>query len=165
MSTSKAQATCNNLGITCKMSYVYSSKTKGIIFNQSMSSGSKVIDGTTVVLTVSNGPKPTNNSSSSGNQSNGGNSGSSNQQPIPSCVEKGLGNLVIQESWLILGNANKTIASLKSKLSTNYPGATFNIIAKEHNDNRQAGMVLDSSPTSVGTPIVSCKTYTIYIAD
>ena len=153
MSASKAQTTCNNLGITCKMSYVYSSKTKGIIFNQSMSSGSKVIDGTTVVLTVSNGPKP------SGNGSN-----STNKPTTPTCTEKSLGNLNIQEGWLSPGNSSKTISSLKSKLASAYPDAIFNIVTKDHN-SINSGLIHPSSPTNNGTPIVSCKTYTIYVVE
>ncbi|MCI9233865.1 MAG: PASTA domain-containing protein [Bacilli bacterium] len=156
MSANKAQTTCKNLGITCKFSYVYSSKTKGNVFNQSMSAGSKVISDTTIVLTVSNGPKPNNGSSS-----NNGNSGGST---TPTCVEKSLGNLTIQEGWLIPGNSSKTISSLQSKLTAAYPNAKFNIVTKEHN-SMNSGLVHPSSPSNNGTPITSCKTYTIYIVE
>jgi len=67
MNANKAASTCKDLGITCKISYVYSNKTKGTVFNQSMNAGSKVIGDTTIVLTVSNGPKPSSNGSNSNN--------------------------------------------------------------------------------------------------
>ena len=169
MSADKAKQTCSNLGITCKLSYVYSSNTKGNVFNQSMNAGSKVIAGTNVVLTISNGKK-TNNSG--GNSSNQGNNGSSTTNPptvnpdppAPTCTEKNLGNLIIQESWLSIGNSGKTISSLQSKLSTNYPGATFNIVAKAHN-SLNSGLIHPDSPTNNGTVIKSCNTYTIYIVE
>lgn len=157
MSSSKAQSTCKNLGLVCKLSYVYSSKTKGTIFNQSMSAGSKVIDGANIVLTVSNGPKPSNNGESSSNTN-------PSKPTVPSCVEKDIGILNIQESWLSIGSSSKTISSLKSKLSATYPGATFNIIAKEHN-SINSGLIHPSSPVNTGTLIKSCRTYTIYVVE
>ncbi len=74
MNVTNAKNRCKNIGITCQMSYVYSSKTKGTILNQSITAGSKVIGNTHIVLTVSNDPKPTNQGSNSGNNNyyNGG---------------------------------------------------------------------------------------------
>lgn len=157
MSVSKAKSTCNSLGLSCRFSYVYSSKTKGNIFSQNMSVGSKVIDGTSITLTVSNGTRP----SSGGGTSSGGNTGGSTP---PTCTEKVLGTLVIQESWLSIGSSSKTISSLKSKLSAAFPGATFNIVAKEHN-SMNSGMIHPSTPTNTGTQIKSCHTYTIYVVE
>lgn len=157
MSSSKAQSTCKNLGLTCKISYVYSSKTKGTVFNQSMSAGSKVIGGANIVLTVSNGPRPSNSGGSSSNNN-------PSNPTVPTCTEKEIGILNIQESWLSIGSSSKTISSLKSKLSATYPGATFNIVAKEHN-SINSGLIHPNSPVNTGTLIKSCRTYTIYVVE
>lgn len=159
MTDSKAKQTCNNLGLNCSFSYLYSSTTKGTIFNQNMNSGSKVIAGTSIVLTVSAGPRPN-------NTSNGSSSGSNNSTPPPvTCTEKNLGTLVIQESWLTPGSSSKTITSLKNNLSSKYPGVTFNIVTKEHN-SMNSGLIHPNSPAIVGqTTILTCHTYTIYIVE
>lgn len=72
--STQAQATSKlkSSGFGYSLVYSYSSTvTKGNVIKQSISGGSKVAQGTTITLTISNGPKP---ASSSGSSSSGGSS-------------------------------------------------------------------------------------------
>jgi len=152
MSANKAQTTCKNLGINCKLSYVYSSKTKGNVFNQSMGAGSKVIGDTTIVLTISNGPRPS-GGSSSGNQS-GGNSGSSNV-PEPVC-----------ESYTLHLIAGQSVSQTKTMIQNANPKGKFNFISFNPGGYGTNGALRgDMFTTYQNTVHTSCETITIYIVD
>ena len=77
--STKAQATTKlkNAGFGYSFVYSYSnSVSEGKVIKQSISAGSKVAQGTTITVTISNGKKPANSSggsSSSGSSSSGGN--------------------------------------------------------------------------------------------
>lgn len=162
MSASKAQSTCKSLGLTCKLSYVYSSRAKGNIFNQSMTAGSKVIGGTNIVLTISNGPRPVNNNGSSTNQ--GSNSNSSTNQgsnssnnttppPTPTCT-----------SYQLRLGAGGNIDQTKSIIKQLNPNGKFNFVLI--NPGYGANGSLRSDMMSLqGTTHTSCETVTIYIID
>lgn len=161
MSASKAEATCKSLGLSCRMSYVYSSKTKGNVFNQSMNAGSKVIEGTSIVLTVSNGPRPNNNqnggSSSGNNQSSGGNSGSTNEPepPIPTC-----------ESYTLHLIAGQSVSQTKTMIQNANPKGKFNFISFNPGGYGTNGALRgDMFTTYQNTVHTSCETITIYIVD
>jgi len=69
--------------------------------------------------------------------------------------------LVITQS--LLGSSyNATKNSLSSYFANNYPGVTFNFVAKSHN-TMSPGLIHPSSPAKVGTSVTQGKTYTIWI--
>lgn len=71
-------------------------------------------------------------------------------------------NVVIQSSWLSAGDADSTIATLKSKLTSLCPGVTFNFTKKKVNTG--VGLITQDSPTKGGNnTFTQGKTYTFYI--
>ncbi len=154
MNANKAASTCKDLGITCKISYVYSNKTKGTVFNQSMNAGSKVIGDTTIVLTVSNGPKPSSNgSNSNNNQSGNGNSGSTNPPTTPTCT-----------SYTLYLGAGNTVQQTQSIIQQQNPYGKFNFVTIPDPGYGTTGSLRrDMLTTYQGTTHTSCETITIYI--
>lgn len=151
MSASKAESTCKNLGLSCRMSYVYSNKTKGNVFNQSMNAGSKVIEGASIVLTVSSGPRPNNN------QSSGGDSGSTNvpEPPTPTC-----------ESYTLHLIAGQSVSQTKTMIQNANPKGKFNFISFNPGGYGTNGALRgDMFTTYQNTVHTSCETITIYIVD
>lgn len=70
--------------------------------------------------------------------------------------------VVILGEWLAPGDANATISSLKSKLSSACPGVTFNFQKKTVNNG--VGLITKDSPVKGGNnTFVQGKTYTFYI--
>lgn len=61
MTVDKAKSECTKNELECTISYVYSTKTKNNVIYQNKTAGSKVTEGTNVVLTVSNGVAPASN--------------------------------------------------------------------------------------------------------
>ncbi len=163
MSASKAESTCKNLGLTCKLSYVYSSKTKGNVFNQSMTAGSKVIGGTSLVLTISSGPRPvnnsgsnnssTNNSTSSNNTGQSGNTNTQTPPPTPTCTS-------YQLRLGAGGNIEQTKAIIK-KLNEN---GKFNFVLVNPGYGSN-GSLRNDMMSLQGTTHTSCETVNIYIID
>lgn len=152
-----------------KYSFVYKNSNSVAVdkaISQSISSGSKVSNGTTITVTLSSGKKQTsssNNSSSSSNNSSSSNSGASNNNnsSSSSCTSTTGRYLVIQTNWVTGGSASVTIATLKSKLSEKYPLVKFNYQTTPSNDT--AGYINENSPTNSGTYVEDCKSYTIII--
>ncbi|MGL5541071.1 MAG: PASTA domain-containing protein, partial [Erysipelotrichaceae bacterium] len=70
--------------------------------------------------------------------------------------------LVIQESWLQIGSASGTIASLRNQFASRYPGVSFQFVTRSHN-SLNAGLIHPDSPTKTGATLSQGKTYTIYI--
>ena len=73
-------------------------------------------------------------------------------------------DLVIQESWLVIGNADNSIKSLTEKLKANYPSTTF-IFAKRAHNTLSSGMIHPDSDVTTGTKIKTGETYTIIIIE
>lgn len=71
-------------------------------------------------------------------------------------------NLAILQNWISIGNADATIASLKSNFATYYPGVNFNFI-KVKSNTLNSGMIAENSPTGAGSVVKQGQTYTIYI--
>lgn len=177
MNATKAKTTCDSLGLTCKMSYVYSSKTKGIVFNQSMSAGSNVIANTEIVLTISNGVKPANSSGNSSNntskpnnnsnQPSNNNSGSSNnssnnnspntppieEPPTPTCI-----------SYTLRLNGGENVEQAKSIIRNLNPNGKFNFVSVNPGYGTSGSLRSDMLALQ-GTKHTSCETVTIYIID
>lgn len=69
----------------------------------------------------------------------------------------------IQETWFEFGNADKSIATVKSKLANLCPGVTFNVIGKADN-SAPVGMLHPNSPIKGEQyNFVQGQTYTIWI--
>ena len=92
MTLTKAKELCNSSNLTCSTVYVNSTKTKNTVTGQNKRAGSEVIEGTNVVLYVSNGTPPSTGGDSSsnnngswtgGNNNSGGNSGGGETTPTP----------------------------------------------------------------------------------
>lgn len=170
MNVNNAKNTCKNTGITCQMSYVYSSKTKGTIFNQSMTAGSKVIGNTHIVLTVSNGPKPSSNSGNSNNNYNGGstnnNTGNNNNNsnnnintgnqtpPTQTCV-----------NYTLRLGAGGNVQQTQSIIKQLNPNGKFSFKSVNPGYGTNGSLRNDMLSTYQGTTHTSCETITIYIID
>lgn len=115
---------CNkleNAGLNCSVSYKNSTESKDKVLAQSISAGSEVSDGTTVVISVSNGKTPS---------SNNNNSGGNNVQPrveptptpqpdpTPTCTEV---TVWIEGYHMINNDASGTCAAIKNS----YPNLKF----------------------------------------
>lgn len=69
----------------------------------------------------------------------------------------------IQETWFEFGNASKSIATIKSKLSSQCPGVNFNVVGKPDN-SAPVGMLHPNSPIKGEQyNFVQGQTYTIWI--
>ncbi len=143
---SSASSLCTSSKLKCSFTYRYSSSVdSGYIMSQSMSKNSVVAENTSITLTISNGPEPI-----------------KKPDPVtPTCNSSNTYTLVIQPNWVTGGSANTTIATLKSKLSAQYPNITFNYTTKA--GNNPAGYIHDDSPITSGSTIKDCNTYTIII--
>ncbi|MFA7689324.1 MAG: PASTA domain-containing protein [Bacilli bacterium] len=70
--------------------------------------------------------------------------------------------LYIQETWLVPNSASSTISSLKTKLTSDYPGVTFSYVKKPSN-SQTSGFIHKDSPTNTGSTVKQGKTYTIWV--
>lgn len=166
MTVNKARNACNNAGIYCSFSYVYSSRTKGTIFYQNMTAGSKVIQNTNVVLTVSNGLRPNNTvSNSSGSNSSSGNSSSSStsnrpsgggntQTPTPNCI-----------SYTLRLGAGSSVEQTKNIIKNSNPNGKFKFVTVNPGYGSTGSLTREMASTLQGTTHTSCETVTIYIID
>ena len=164
MTSSAAQNTCKSAGISCKLNYAYSSQAKGTIIHQDTNAGAQIVNGATVVLTVSNGPKPNggssnNSSNNSGNNSNSGNNNSGNTNPpTPVC----------HTYKFILGGAgstgNQTYNMIKNTGNNKYLNIIPNYVDSCPNGNTTNGAICSSSVAS-GSNVTTCDTITITIVN
>lgn len=84
MTIGNAKKACNEYGLSCSFNYAYSNKTKDTVINQNKNAGSEVSEGTSVILTVSNGTRPSGGGGSNSSGGNGNNnSGGGNSTPTP----------------------------------------------------------------------------------
>lgn len=143
---SSASSLCSSSKLKCSFTYKYSSSVnEGYIMAQSMSKNSVVAENTSITLTISNGPQPV----------------APSKPSEPTCNSTNTYTLIIQPNWVTGGSASTTIATLKSKLSSQYPNITFNYTTKA--GNNPAGYIHDDSPITSGSTIKDCNTYTIII--
>lgn len=71
----------------------------------------------------------------------------------------------INETDLVINNANKTIESLKKLFSQKYPGVTFNFVTKASNTYNNAGFIHENSGVKNGTKVTQGKSYTVIITN
>ena len=72
--------------------------------------------------------------------------------------------LILQESLYTYGNPNKSIETLKSYLSKNYPGVTFSYVKRPHN-TVNSGLPHPDSPAKTGITVTQGETYYIWIVE
>ena len=156
---SQAQDKLSKAGLGYSFVYKYSDNiAQGKAISQSMSAGSEVSQGTTVTVTISNGPKPVSNTGSNNNSS--GNSGTT----TPTCTPK---------TYTIGRNLNNIFANysgfdtVKSQLysffASNYPNVKINVVGVDGGDATSGSYIGGIGP---GSSVTSCNSsaYTIKIA-
>lgn len=165
MTESEARNTCNNTGLDCTFSYVYSSETKGNVIDQNKSVGSEVTKNSNIVLSISAGKAPSydNNWSSGGNSSSGGSTGgntggNSNPKPKPPvCDRNDTVQVYINPT---LGDAGKTADNLDSRIKWNI----VYVSRSDYSESSSIGMVIASDIAKYdGKYLNKCDTYTIHI--
>lgn len=150
----QAASKLKNAGFGYTFVYSYSSSVaKGKVIKQSISAGSKVAEGVTITITISNGPKPANSGGSSGGSSSGGSS-TPTPPPAPVCNPV---SITIQSS-LNGSSVNETSANYRR----NYPNVKFNFVAKPSAVGT-TGMVHPDTTQKRVLNGTTCDTFTIYI--
>lgn len=171
MTLSKAKDLCKENELTCTVEYQNSEKAKDIVIGQNKRVGSNVPSGASVVLTVSNGQKPTSGSSntnkgnssnngssntSGGSTSGGGNNSGGGNTP-PACDKSKTTTVTFQSSL-----NGDSVASTASKYRSAYPGVNFNFVGRP-NSYGSNGMVHPDSTRQGSIKANYCDTYTIYV--
>lgn len=163
MSVSEAKKLCSSKNLDCTIVYVKSTKNKNIVVGQNKRIGSKVVDGTNVVLSVSNGVAPTGNtssgSSSNHNTSSGGSSGGSSNNstpPTPTC-DQSKGTTVNFQ----YGNTGAQTKDMILKMNPNHKFA-WNMVDSCPNGSTTPGTICSSS-ISDGSWASYCTTITITV--
>ena len=133
--------------------YSYSNTEKGKVVKQSISAGSKVSQGATITVTISNGPRPA--SSSGGGSSSGGVSSTpvTPPAPTPSCDIKT--QVWLYEELYDMTNPANTCAKIKSR----YPNVKFTCSYRE---GPTKGLVSNSSSVD-GNTYSNCDTVNLVI--
>ena len=133
-SKSEIASSCNSLGLSC--SFTYSSYSSSTAKDVALSQNKKA--GSSVV------------------------SGTS----VTISLSKGAAQtykVAINESQLTIGNASKTISTLKSYFESKYPGVTFTFTTQASNIYSNAGFIHESSQVTDGTSVTQGKTYKVII--
>ena len=149
--STKSQATTKLKNAGFNYNFVYNcsnSIEQGKAIKQSISSGSKVAQGTTITVTLSSGKCASNSGS--------GNSGSTSK-PKPSTPVCNKVSVTIQSS-LNGSSVNQTSANYKAA----YPGIKFNFVAKASSIGTTGMVHPDTAQKRVLTG-TTCDTFTIYI--
>ena len=147
-----------------KYSFVYKNSNSVAVdkaISQSISSGSKVSNGTTITVTLSSGKKQTSSSNNSSSSSSGGGSSSNNTTTCESktyTIDRGLNN-IFKNYTGFTDVKNALIAYFNS----NYPNVQISIVGVDGGDATSGSYIGGIGP---GTSVTSCNgvTYTIKIA-
>lgn len=168
MTIDKAKTECTKNELECTISYVYSTKTKNNVIYQNKTAGSKVTEGTNIVLTVSNGVAPASNNytpstpattPSTPNTPTPPTTPSKPQTPTtpsipttPSCTE-----------YTLRLGAGSSIEQTKSIIQQLNPNG--NIVFQEVNPGygTTGSLRNDMFSTYQNTTHTSCETITIYV--
>ena len=164
MTRSDAKKTCENNGLSCTFNYAYSTKTKDTVINQNKTAGSEVSDGTSVILTVSNGKRPT-ASTGGGNSSSNNNGGNTSNTPINPSPNPGP---ICTPYTFILGGAGstgtQTFAMIKATSNNKYLNIVPNYVTACPNGNSTNGAICSSSVAS-GAKVTTCDTIIVTIVN
>jgi beta-lactam-binding protein with PASTA domain len=110
---------CNKLennGLNCSVSYRNSTETKDKVLSQSISAGSEVSNGTTVVISVSNGKAPSSNTGGNTTQPRVDPTPTPQPDPTPTPTCKNV-TVWIDGSHMVPGDAQGTCNAIKSAYS------------------------------------------------
>lgn len=164
MTLSKAKSLCISNKLDCSISYTSSSKSKDIVLGQNKRSGSEVVEGTSVILIVSNGSSgSSNNYYNANNNYNYSNSSSNSSNttkpsptptPTPTCNKT---QFYIYPHHIAINYPTTTCTNVKSA----YSGYKINC-SYVNSDSGKKGQILNSSSLN-GKTISSCETITIQI--
>lgn len=164
MTRSDAKKTCDNNGLSCTFNYAYSTKTKDTVINQNKTAGSEVSDGTSVILTISNGKRPT-ASTGGGNSSsnnNGGNTSNTPTSPSPNPEP-----VCTPYTFLYGGTGStgtQTYAMIKATSNNKYLNIVPNYVTACPNGNSTNGAICSSSIAN-GATATTCDTITVTIVN
>lgn len=161
MTNNSASNSCKSSSLDCTFSYVYSSKTKGTVIYQNKEAGSNVVNGTNIVLTISNGPRPSsnnNNDNHNSNSNNNNNNSSNNNEPVtpptPTC-----------ENYTLRLGAGSSVEQTKSIISQLNPKGKIVYQTVNPGYGTTGSLRNDMFSTYQNTTHTSCETITIYIID
>ncbi len=153
MTESSAKSKCNELGLSCSVSRVYSNSTTGTVVNQNKSVGSEVSNGASVVLSISAGPRPTTSTPSTPSNPDTTTPSTPTPDPEPVCNT----TVFYIQPHLISAVPSTTCSLVKAA----YPGYKFNC-SYINSDSGSTGLILNASSLN-GTTINSCNTVTLSI--
>ena len=169
---------CNSIGLKYHFQYSYSTKKNDTAIRQSLSSGSKVAENTTISITLSNGKKEStnsnknnssNNNSSNSNNNNNNNSNSSSSgntaPPTPTCTPQ---EISISRNLNNIFSQPEGYQSVYNQLTSYFKNLNvkINIIGDSSSGKAPGSFVSGIGPGSKVTTCCpnNCKTYTITIA-
>ena len=161
LSKNNACSKLENAGLNCSVSYRNSSESKDKVLSQSISAGSEVSNGTTVVISVSNGKTPTNNNNNNNNNNNGGGNTTPPPTPQPTCNQCSLSGIRGVVSANIDDGFNAVASALKSHIQSQCPGATV-VINSDTSSGKPAGTIISGNPET--RTYTTCDTITITLA-
>lgn len=164
MTRSDAKKTCENNGLSCTFNYAYSTKTKDTVINQNKTAGSEVTDGTSVILTISNGKRPT-ASTGGGNSSSNNNGGNTSNTPInPSPKPEPVCTPYIFLYGGTGSTGKQTYAMIKATSNNKYLNIVPNYVTACPNGNSTNGAICSSSIAN-GATATTCDTITVTIVN
>ena len=164
MTRNEAKRACDNNGLSCTFNYAYSTKTKDTVIYQNKTAGSEVSEGTSVILTISNGKRPTSNTGGGNSSSNnsGGNTSSTPTNPSPKPEP-----VCTPYTFLYGGTGStgtQTYAMIKATSNNKYLNIVPNYVTSCPNGNSTNGAIC-SSTIANGATATTCDTITVTIVN
>lgn len=169
MTRKEAENACDENHLSCTFNYAYSTREKNTVINQNKTAGSEVTEGTNVVLTISNGERPTssnpnpsdpsggNDNNNNNNNNNGNNSNNPEPDPEPVCDRNKTVRVYINPT---IGDASATARNLDSRIHWNI----VYVSRADYPESASIGMVIASDVAKYdGKDLNMCDTYTIHI--
>jgi beta-lactam-binding protein with PASTA domain len=139
LTKTEALTKCKNAGFTCYYSNYYSNSTVGEVIYQTITAGTKVIQGTTLSMRVSIGVKV----------------------DVNACTSTETHTLYISPSLIVPNNYEATKSALEANFKSNYPKVTINIIGRT--GNLTIGYIHEDSSITSGSTIKDCESYTLIL--
>lgn len=164
MTRNEAKRACDNNGLSCTFNYAYSTKTKDTVIYQNKTAGSEVSEGTSVILTISNGKRPTSNTGggNSSNNNSGGNTSNTPTSPSPKPEP-----VCTPYTFLYGGTGStgtQTYAMIKATSNNKYLNIVPNYVTSCPNGNSTNGAIC-SSTIANGATATTCDTITVTIVN
>lgn len=164
MNVNEAKNLCSSKNLDCSIVYVKSTSAKNTVVKQNKRAGSEVIDGTNVVLSVSNGIAPStgsnsgnNNKPSGGGSSSSGGGNNSGGNTTPSCDRSKTVTVYLNPT---IGDANATARNLDSRVHWN----VVYVSRANYSESASIGMITAGDIAKYdGKNLNMCDTYTIHI--